>query len=85
MKSVLKFPDLIEPITRVDREIRMLEEFYLEGDAFNYQRIRRDGNLDWDTSVVTGPRGALLFALDLDYEPDPVERVFQFARHGRFV
>ena len=78
LKSLLKFSDLIEPITRVDREIRMLEDFYLEGDAFNYQRLRRGGNLDWDVSVVSGPRGALLFALDLDYKPDPVEKVFQF-------
>jgi hypothetical protein len=86
LKSLLKFPDLIEPITRVDREIWMLEDFYLEGDAFSYQRIRRDGRPDWDLSVVAGPRGALLFALDLDYKPDPVEKVFQFGppREVRF-
>jgi len=78
LKSLLKFPDLVEPITRVDREIRLLENFYLEGDAFSYQRVRRDGHPDWDLSVVASPRGALLFALDLDYQPDPVEKVFQF-------
>ena len=78
LKSLLKFPDLIEPITRVDREIRMLEDFYLEGDAFSYLRIGRDGHPDWDLSVLAGPQGALLFALDLDYKPDPVEKVFQF-------
>jgi len=78
MKSLLKFPDLIDPITRVDREIRLLEDFYLGGDAFSYQRVRRDGHPDWDLSVIAGQRGALLFALDLDYKPDPVEKVFQF-------
>jgi len=78
LKSLLKFPDLIDPITRVDREIRILEDFYLGGDAFSYQRVRRDGHPDWDLSVIASPRGALLFALDLDYQPDPVEKVFQF-------
>jgi hypothetical protein len=38
----------------------------------------RDGKPDWDLSVIAGPRGALLFALDLAYEPDPQERVFKF-------
>ena len=74
----MKFPDLIEPITRVGREIRMLDDFYLEGDATSHERVLRDGKLDWDLDVVAGPRGALLFALDLDYQPDPTEIVFRF-------
>jgi hypothetical protein len=28
--------------------------------------------------VVAGPRGAVLFALDLAYQPDPEQRVFKF-------
>lgn len=86
LKSLLKFPDLIEPITHVGREVRMLEESYLEGDASYFERRTRDGKPDWDISVVAGPRGALLFALDLDYKPDPVEKVFQFGppRDARF-
>ncbi len=78
LKSLVKFQDLIEPITRVGREIRMLDDFYLEGDATSHERILRDGKPDWDLDVVAGPRGALLFALDLDYRPDPEERVFKF-------
>jgi len=74
----VKFPDLIEPITRVGREIRMLEDFFLEGDATSHERILRDGKPDWDLDVVAGPHGALLFALDLDYRPDLEERVFKF-------
>lgn len=62
----------------MDREIRLLEHFYLEGDAFSYLGGGRDGHPDWDLSVLAGPQGALLFALDLDYKPDPVEKVFQF-------
>ncbi len=78
LKSLVKFPDLIEPITRVGREIRMLDDFYLEGDATSHQRILRDNRPDWDLDVVAGPRGALLFALDLDYQPDPQDKVFKF-------
>jgi len=78
LKSILKFPDLIEPITRVGREIRMLEDFYIEGDATSHERILRNGKPDWDLDVVAGPRGALLFALDLDYKPDSEEKIFKF-------
>ena len=80
LKSMLKFPDLIEPITRVGREIKMLEPFYLEGDAYHYERILRDGKPDWDLAVVAGPSGAILFALDLAYAPDLNDKVFKFGR-----
>jgi hypothetical protein len=73
------YPDLLEPMTRLGREIRMLEDFYLEGDAIRHERVLRDGKPDWDLDVVAGPRGAVLFALDLAYTPDPEERVFQFS------
>lgn len=78
VRSLVAFPDLIEPMTRVGREIRMLEPFYLSGDATSHERVLRDGRPDWDLDVVSGPDGALLFALDLDYRPDPQERVFRF-------
>jgi hypothetical protein len=78
LKSLASFPDLIQPITEVGREIRMLEDLYLEGDAFHYQRLRHAGKPDWDLSVIAGPRGAVLFALDLAYRPDPAAKVFQF-------
>jgi hypothetical protein len=79
LKSLVKFPDLIQPITEVGREIRMLEDFYLEGDATHYQRLTREGKPDWDLSVVAGLRGAVLFALDLAYRPDSEAKVFQFS------
>jgi hypothetical protein len=78
LRSLVTFPDLIEPVTRVGREIRMLEEYYLEGDATSHERVLRDGRPDWDLDVVAGPRGAVMFALDLAYTADPDERVFQF-------
>lgn len=78
LRSLVTFPDLIEPITRVGREIRMLDDYYLEGDATSHQRVLRDGKPDWDLDVVAGPRGALLFALDLAYQADRQERVLKF-------
>lgn len=78
LNSLLKFPDLIEPMTRVGREIKLGEEYYLEGDATHYERVARDEKPDWDLAVVSGPRGALLFALDLAYAPDPAEKIFRF-------
>ena len=78
LKSLVKFPDLIEPITRIGREIGMLENFYLEGDATSHERVLRGSKPDWDLDMVAGPRGALLFALDLAYQPDPQDKVFEF-------
>ena len=78
LRSLVTFPDLIEPMTRVGREIRMLENYYLEGDATSHERVMRIGKPDWDLDVVAGPGGALLFALDLAYTPDGEEKVFKF-------
>jgi len=78
LRSLVTFPDLIEPMTRVGREIRLLEDFYLEGDAASHQRMLRGDQPDWDLDVVAGPRGGLLFALDLAYTPDSEERIFKF-------
>lgn len=78
LKSLVGFPDLIEPITLVGREMRMLEDYYLEGDATHYERLMRDGRPDWDLSVLSGPNGAVLFALNLNYHPDTTERIFKF-------
>lgn len=78
VSALAKFSDLIEPMTRIGREIRMLEEYYLEGDATSHQRVLRDGLPDWDLDVVASSRGALMFALDLAYQPHPERRIFEF-------
>ncbi|MBL8891204.1 MAG: hypothetical protein JNL67_14590 [Planctomycetaceae bacterium] len=78
LRSLVTFPDLIEPMMRIGREIRMLEDYYLEGDATSHTRVLRDGKLDWDLDVIAGPRGAVLFALDLAYEADRESRSFLF-------
>ncbi len=39
LKSLMKFPDTWDPIMRIGREIRMLEPFYLRGDAFEFEEL----------------------------------------------
>jgi hypothetical protein len=78
LKSLVKFRDLIDEMTRVGREIRLLERFYLEGAAYEYKQVRRESRPDWDLASIAAPDAALLFALDLDYKADPTEKVFRF-------
>ncbi len=83
--SLVKFRDLLDPITRVDREIRLLEDLLLEGDAFEYRRELERGNPSWDLASVVGPHGGIFFALDLAYTPNRQEKVFKFLeREGTF-
>ena len=78
LPSLVKFRDLMEPITRVDREMRLMDQLLLEGDAYQYRRLSRDGRPDWDLASVASAHGMLLFALDLDYTPDLNEKIFRF-------
>jgi hypothetical protein len=80
LRALTQFRDTMDEITRIGREIKMLEDFYLEGDAYRYQQTRREGKLDWDLASIVSPRGAVLFALDLDYAPDRSAKVFEFKR-----
>ncbi len=87
LPSLLKFPDLIEPITRVNREIRMLDDLMLSATAFAHaeQRGQRD-EPDWETSVLATPESALLVAHDVGYQPDPQTNTFRFTpREGTFT
>ncbi len=79
LKSLLRFPDTWESIMRIGREIRMLEPFYLTGDAYQFERrTRADGAPDWDLASIASPDAAILFALDTAYGPDPIANVFKF-------
>lgn len=78
LKSLLMFPDTWEPISRIGREIRMLEPFFLEGDAYWFERVKKDGKPDWDLASIGAPEAAVLFANDLAYGPDSRESVFTF-------
>jgi hypothetical protein len=87
LPALVKFRDTLSELRRVGREIRLLEQFYLTGDAYRYGQLRRGDQLDWDLASVASPDGAVLFALDLDYFPDPTNKVFTFKppREARFA
>ena len=77
--ALVQFRDTLEELQRIGREIRLLEEHYLEGAAYDYRRVFRDGSPSADCAVIASTRGAVLFAIDLDYRPDTDEQVFQFS------
>lgn len=77
--SLEKFPDTWEPMRRLGREIRMLEDFYLEGDAYRFEKTSKEtGEPNWELSSILSPQGMLLFALDTDYKIDPDKQEFVF-------
>lgn len=85
--SLDKFPDTIDPLRRIGREIRMLEPFYLGGDAYRFERLSKsDGKPDWELSSIVSSQGALLFAIDTDYriDQDKLEFVFGEPREVTF-
>ncbi len=87
LRSITQFRDTLEEITRIGREIYMVESFYMEGDAYRFERVSKpDGSPDWELSSIAAPHGALLFALDADYAPDHDAKVFRFnpPREARF-
>ena len=79
LKTIVQWRDTLDELGRIGRELRLLDDFLLEGDAYGFERMyRKGGEPDWDIASVCGPRAALLFALDLDYTPDKDEKVFLF-------
>ncbi len=78
LKSLTKFPDLIEPITGVNREIRLIDDILLAGDAFEYRRVEVDGKPSWDLNSIASSQSALLVAHDLAYRADAEQREFKF-------
>ncbi|MEY3404816.1 MAG: hypothetical protein RL161_246 [Bacteroidota bacterium] len=77
-KSLVLYPELLEPMQRIGREMRLLENFYLHGAQWNYHRIGSPQRPLWDLSTFVSPEGVLLFALDLDYRADAKTRTFIF-------
>ncbi len=78
LASVVKFPDALDEINRIGCEIRLLDRFYLEGAAAWYGRAPEGDGPGWDLSTIVTSDSALLFALDLDYTPDPDTKEFVF-------
>ncbi len=79
IESLEKFPDTCDALRRLGREIFMLEDFYLQGDAYRFERkLDAEGQPDWELSSIVAPQGALLFALDTAYHIDQDKLEFAF-------
>ncbi|MFZ9982834.1 MAG: hypothetical protein ACO3FI_12465, partial [Cyclobacteriaceae bacterium] len=76
--SLVMFPELLVPMQRIGREIRLLERFYLTGTQWDYRRIMDGKNPQWDLSTLVSPEGIVMFALDLDYRADHKTKTFIF-------
>lgn len=77
-RSLILFPELLEPMQRIGREIRLLEQLLITGDQWYYERVGQMNNPQWDLSTLVSPKGILLFALDLDYRADDKTKTFIF-------
>jgi len=85
MKSLAKFPDLLEPIADIGMEIQMLKTLLEGGTAYRYKRIVEGEKPQWDLSSVVGESAAMLVVNDLGYEIDTSTRTFRFMpREGRW-
>lgn len=80
LKSLLKYPDLITPITRVNREIRLLDELLLRSTAFHYEAVPAGERPDWEISVLAASDAALLVVNDVGYTIDDKTNTFSFQR-----
>jgi hypothetical protein len=78
IKSLCKFPDLAQPIQRINREIVLLRPFLEEALAFHYGRINEFQKPDIDLSSLVTSDTLLLVANDLQYKIDPKQNTFQF-------
>lgn len=82
MKSLAKFPDLIDPIRRVGREIQLLKPILESGTAYDYQRLVSQGTPSWDLSSVVSQNSAILVANDLEYGINEKTRTFEFSNRS---
>jgi hypothetical protein len=78
LASIVKFPDALAELNRIGREMRLLDRFYLEGDAAWHETAPEGDRPGWDLSTIVTSDTALLFALDLDYTADADAKEFVF-------
>lgn len=71
--SALRSPDLLAPTMHIGRQLRVLQELLETGDAIWHKRLEKV-----DLNTIAAPEAAILFALDLDYRPDPESKTFQW-------
>ena len=75
--SLAAWRDTLETTARIGLEIRLLDRLYEQGRATAHRREDR-----FDLNVVAAPDAAILFAIDLDYQPSP-EKMFVWKQARR--
>ena len=76
--SLLVNRDTLDVTARVGREIRLLEDLYLSGDAYRHRRVGTRNRPSLDLSSLVTPTHAMLFAIDLEYQPNRKTQVFEY-------
>ena len=82
MKSLAKFPDLIDPIRRVGREIQLLKPILEQCVSYQYERQTNDGLLEWDLNSLVTRDTALLVVNDIGYAIDERSKTFRFEKRA---
>lgn len=80
--SLRKFPELMAPMQRIGREIRLLEPYLIEGNPWFFETVMEQQKPVWDLSTLVAPEGILLFVMDLDYHIDRKTKTFVFQQHA---
>ena len=79
-KSLLRFPDLIQPVTAVNREIRLLDELLLRSTALHHQTLNAADQPDWEISVLAAPDAAIFVVHDVGDGIDEKTSTFSFRK-----
>lgn len=86
IRSLCRYPDLIQPVTDIGREVAMLRGSLERGTAYDYERKMDGSTPDWDLSSIATPETLLMVANDLKYTIDESTKTFQFpVRDGEFA
>ena len=80
IKSLAKFPDLIDPIRRVGREIQLLKPILEQCVCYQHERQTNDGLLEWDLNSLVTRDTAMLVANDIGYAIDERSKTFRFEK-----
>ncbi|MFN9047466.1 MAG: hypothetical protein ACK5YC_05005 [Planctomyces sp.] len=80
LKSLLRFHDLIQPITEVNSEIRLLDELLLRSTALHHQAMPAGDQPDWEICVLGAPEAAIFVVHDVGYGIDEKTNTFRFQK-----
>lgn len=81
-KSLITYPELLEPMQRIGREINLLGSFYIHGTQWTFETIGSESQPKCDYSMIVAPQGVVLFINDLDYSINTADKTFIFSKNN---